>query len=635
MQKVSLGLLAVLASSLAFVRVPATVRADNPLPLAAASNGQDAPAQEKKDAPQTVAEKSNFKATSRYQEVVDFCNQLAKSSPLVRQGVLGTTTEGRKLPLLILADPPVATPEEARKSGKMVIYVQGNIHAGEVDAKEALLMLAREIVATPHPALLKDLVLVIAPIFNADGNERFSRTNRPGQVGPEEGMGVRTNAQGFDLNRDFVKLESPEVRALVRFVNQWDPAVVIDGHTTDGSFHRYVMTYEGPRSLAGDQDIVKFTRDVFFPDVGKRLEKATGFHSFFYGNFSRNKEGWETVPGTPRYGIHYVGLHNRVGILSESYSYASYKDRIIGGREFFRAIFEYCAQHKDEMKAMLDKARAQTIQAGKDLKPTDMVAVRQKSTPMATKTMLEGYEDGPNRRQRGEKPKDYPLFYYGLEEPVVSVRRPGVYLIRPGFEKVIEALQRHGVEVELLREDVNLNVEAYKVAKITRAERAFQGHRIVGLDVTAATADRRIPAGTFVVKTAQKLGDLAVYLLEPQCEDGLVAWNFFDAGLEQGSEFPVLRVLSVPALLTTKVRPLPEDRASNKPITYDLLYGAGSPPNFTGSPTLITKFLEDGEHFVQYKNGQAYKVEATTGKSEPMRSSGQPPVVGRRTPGSR
>ena len=219
-----------------------------------------------------------------------------------------------------------------------------------------------------------------------------------------------------------------------------------------------------------------------------------------------------------------------------------------------------------------------------------------------------------------------------MEEPVISVRRPGVYLIKPGFDKVIETLQRHGVEVEVLREDVDLNVESYKVAKITRAERAFQGHKIVGLDVTATSADRRIPAGTFVVKTAQKLGDLVVYLLEPQCEDGLAAWNFFDAGLEQGSEYPVLRVLSLPTLLTTKVRPLPEDRASNKPITYDMLYGGGAPPNFTGSPTTITRFLEDGEHFVQYKNGQAYKVHATTGKSEPMASSAKPPAVGRRAP---
>jgi dipeptidyl-peptidase 4 len=213
---------------------------------------------------------------------------------------------------------------------------------------------------------------------------------------------------------------------------------------------------------------------------------------------------------------------------------------------------------------MLAKARAQTIQAGKDLKPDDKVAVRQKSIPFTQKSTLEGYEDAVRggRRQRGEKPKDYVLSYYGLEEPVVSVRRPGIYLIKPGYEKAIENLQRHGLDVELLREDVDLNVEAYKVAKISKPEDAFQGHRIDTLDVTSSTAERRIPVGTYVVKTAQPLGDLAVYLLEPQSEDGLAAWNFFDSGLEVGSEYPVLRVMSLPALLTTKVKPLPEDRAS-------------------------------------------------------------------------
>lgn len=640
MPKATIGLLSALTFTMACFGDRAVARAEYP-PAGARATQSDVPAQqavENKDLPLTVAEKSNFKATARFQEVVDFCNQLAKISPLVRQTVLGTTTEGRKLPMLILADPPVATPEEARKSGKLVVYLQGNIHAGEVDAKEAVLMMAREIATTPHPALLKDLIVLMVPIFNADGNERMSRTNRPGQLGPEEGMGIRTNAQNFDLNRDFVKLESPEVRALVRCINQWDPAVVIDGHTTDGSFHRYVITYEGPRCLAGDANIIKYTRDALFPEVGKKLEKATGFHSYFYGNFTRDKEGWETVPGTPRYGIHYVGLHNRIGILSESYSYASYKDRIIGSREFFRAIFSYASEHKDEIKAMLEKAREQTIQAGKDLKASDMVAVRQKSTPMAKKTTLEGYEDAVRggRRQRGEKTKDYQLYYYGLEEPVVSVRRPGVYLIKPGFDKVIETLQRHGVEVELLREDIHLDVEAYKVAKISRAERAFQQHRIVGLEVTSATADRKIPAGTWVVKTAQPLGDLVVYLLEPQCEDGLAAWNFFDSGLEQGSEFPVLRVLSTPALLTTKARPLPEDRTSNKPITYEMLYGGGSPPNLSGAPTTITRFLEDGEHFVQFKGGRSYKVHAETGKAEPMPTSGQvaeaPAAPARRRP---
>ena len=174
----------------------------------------------------TVAESSNFRATSRHAEVMAYCERLAKLSPLVRLGALGTSFEKRKLPLLILADPPIAAPEEAAASGKLVVFAMGNIHAGEVDGKEGLLMLARDLATAKERPLLKHLVIVIAPIFNADGNERFSKTNRPGQAGPAEGMGVRPNAQQLDLNRDFVKLESPEVRALVRFCNKWEPAIL-------------------------------------------------------------------------------------------------------------------------------------------------------------------------------------------------------------------------------------------------------------------------------------------------------------------------------------------------------------------------------------------------------------------------
>src|SRR5437588_493639 len=203
--------------------------------------------------------------------------------------------------------------------------------------------------ASEHP-LLKDLIIVFAPIFNADGNERMAKTHRPEQEGPAEGMGIRENANGFDLNRDFVKLETPEVRALVRFLNQWHPAVFIDCHTTNGSFHRYTMTYEGPRVPADDQKLVNFVRDEMLPDLTKRLKKETGYESYFYGNFSPDRSQWRTeIPG-PRYGTHYVGLRNRIGILSESYAYAPFKDRIRATYGFVKGICEYTADNKEKVK---------------------------------------------------------------------------------------------------------------------------------------------------------------------------------------------------------------------------------------------------------------------------------------------
>jgi hypothetical protein len=478
--------------------------------------------------------------------VVDFCERLAKLSPIVRLGELGMSFEGRKLPLLVIADPPVATAEEARRSKRLVVYAQGNIHAGEVDGKEGLMMLARDLATASERPLLKELIVVIAPIFNADGNERMSKTNRPGQAGPVEGMGIRANAQGLDLNRDFVKLECPEVRALVRFCTDWDPAVVIDCHTTNGSFHRYVMTYEGPRVPAGNRKVIELVRDKLLPDVSRRLEQHTGYKSFFYGNFSRDRTRWETVPATPRYGTLYVGLRNRIGILSESYSYAPYRDRIIGSREFVRSIFEYIAANHAEVRRVLDAARDETVLRGGGAKPrADRVPIRQKNVPLDGTVKFLGYveEEKTGKRASTGKPHEYQVRYMGASEPTLTVERPHAYLIPASQAKVIEKLQQHGIRLKQLVSDCDAEVQIYKVTKLTRAPQAFQKHRLVSVEVEGRASNTHIPAGTVLVPVAQPLGTLALYLLEPQSEDGLCVWNLFDDVVAEGKDYPVLRLL--------------------------------------------------------------------------------------------
>jgi dipeptidyl-peptidase-4 len=567
----------------------------------------------------TVAEKSDFKTTSRHADVMDFCQRLAKRSPVVRLGELGTSFEGHKLPLLILADPPVATPEEAARSGKLVVFVMANIHAGEVDGKEGVLMLARDIATAKERPLLKDLVLVIAPIFNADGNERISKKNRTTQNGPADGVGVRTNAQGFDLNRDYVKLESPEVRSLVRFFNRWDPAVVVDCHTTNGSFHRYTLTYEGGRCPAGDQRLVTFVRDTMLPDVGQRLKKETGYDSYFYGNFADNHTRWVTVPPTPRYGTHYVGLRNRIAILSESYSYAPYKDRVLASRGFVKSICEYAAANREKIDKLLREARRDTVRAGRDLKENDRVVLRSKPAPVGGPHPFLGYveETKNGRRVSTGQPKEYQVTYWGGAEPTLSVRRPYAYLVPASFKSAVETLQRHDLDVEELREDVELDVEAYRIDKIAHA-REFQKHRLVTLEATARKESRRVPAGTVLVRTAQPLGSLAAYLLEPQSEDGLATWSFFDAGLKEGQDFPVLRLPAAVPLTTGKVRPVREDQVRNRPFTFEAVFGRGRPLNLNGNPAAVLGWLDDGEHFLQVKDGRLDRVEARTGRCQPL-----------------
>ena len=566
----------------------------------------------------TVAEKSEYKATSRHADVVAYCEALARLSPNVRLETFGTSFEGRKLPLLILADPPLSSPAEALARKKTVVLAVGDIHAGEVDGKEALLRLAREIATGKDKALLKELVVLIVPILNPDGNDRMSKDNRRSQNGPAE-VGTRANAQGLDLNRDFVKLESGEVRALVRLLSRWDPAVMIDTHTTNGSFHRYAITYDGPRNPATDKRLVTAVHDTMLPEIGRRLLKEDKLASFFYGDFARDHKKWLTYPALPRFGIVYAGLRNRIAILSESYTYAPYRERVLASRAFVRTILGYVADNKDKVRSLLTATREATINGGKKPRPDDRIVLRFRTAaekePRTALGFVEEEKDG--KVVSTGKPRDYKVELMDRCEPTLSVTRPYAYLYPARFARVTENLQRHGIEVEELREDIDLDLTAYRIAKVSRALRPFQKHRLVTVEATPRQEARRMPAGTILVRMGQPLGTLAAYLLEPQADDGLCTWNFFDAVLEEGKDFPVLR-LSAPVPITSgKVRPLAEERGPKKQITLDAL-NAGRLPNFSGNPVSGLTWLEDGAHFLQVKDGVLCKVEALTGRSQPF-----------------
>src|SRR5262249_47158834 len=198
-----------------------------------------------------------------------------------------------------------------------VVLLFANIHAGEVDGKEAVLALARDIAGEKE--LLKKLVVLIVPNLNPDGNEKIDQKNRTTQNGPSAGVGLRANAQGFDLNRDFVKLESPEIRGLVGLFTKWAPVLVVDCHTTNGSYHRFTLTYDGPRYPAADPRLVDAGQEKVLPDLAARVKKSSGFDCFPYGNFSRDRTKWETYPSSPRFSTQYLALRGQVGLLSESY----------------------------------------------------------------------------------------------------------------------------------------------------------------------------------------------------------------------------------------------------------------------------------------------------------------------------
>ena len=209
----------------------------------------------------TRAEKSNYTETTRYEEVLLFLKELQKRSSKLKVTSIGRSTEGRDIPLVILGDPVPNSPSQLFFQNKPAIYVQANIHAGEVEGKEAVLMLMREIVAGSMSALLENQVILITPIFNPDGNEKISIQNRTRQHGPKGGVVIRYNGQNLDLNRDYIKIESPEnAGAFELILNRWDPILLIDLHTTNGSYHQEPLTYAVAHNPNSDPSLPEYLR---------------------------------------------------------------------------------------------------------------------------------------------------------------------------------------------------------------------------------------------------------------------------------------------------------------------------------------------------------------------------------------
>ncbi len=494
----------------------------------------------------TVAEASGYRATATSAEVSQFLAALAERSELVHLMEIGRTNEDRPLEVAVIADPPIQTPEEARASGKMITLLYGNIHAGEVCGKEAILMLANEIAMTPNHPVLADHVLLLLPNYNADGNDRMSPDNRRNQVGPELGMGQRHNAQDLDLNRDWTKLDAPETRAMVGLLSDWDPHLTVDMHTTNGSHHRNALTFDGPTNPSTFAPLRTFVMEDLLPEVSKRLRERTGYATFFYGNFNREHTVWRSYSAEPRYSEPYMGLRHHLAILSEAHAYVDYETRVLVSREFLREILSYAGEHKEEVLRICVEARQDAVERGRRPQPDDVVAIRSRVAALPEPVVVEGYEmvaDENGRPRPTETPKDHTVIRLGRFEAEVAVRRPFAYLLDTTCPPaVLEKLRQHGIAVEPFAG--RARVEVYTTTGMQPAERVYQGHRLVDLEVQAEVRDLELGEGAHLVRTAQPLGTLAVFLLEPQAADGLARWNFFDEVIEEGATFPVYRVRS-------------------------------------------------------------------------------------------
>ena len=439
-----------------------------------------------------------------------------------------------------------------------------DIHGGEVEGKEVVQIMLREIAQGKHEDLLERLELHIVPVFNPDGNDEINRGNRVNQNGPDAGVGRRTNGQGLDLNRDFVKLESPEARALVRLINDVDPHLFMDLHTTNGSHHGYHLTYAPSLSPNQDPRLQEFMHEEFMPEVRRRCLQGFGIRAFDYGNTGRRRprdgkvRTWTTFSADARLAWNYGGLRNRLSVLSEAYSYLDFKERARATRAFVMANLKALVARENTVRAICDAADLRVVED-----PLAAFGYDTGFAPSVRGKLLMGKVERVRIEGLGTRlvaSPEYEEVDADLRirfECKASVGFPFAWAMVDPPRAAIDTLLMHGIEVRRLRRESDVEIEALAIEGMTRGRAKFQGHHLVSVRGSYRKGRRKLPAGAIYVPARQRLGRLAAQLLEPVSEDGLGTWNFFDKALEtDGQWHPVLRVTSaLPAGRRVRLEP--------------------------------------------------------------------------------
>jgi len=494
--------------------------------------------------PLTRAETTQYRETSLHADVLRFLGGLRERGD--RRFVVssfGASPEGRDLPLVVLSKDGVKSPAEAHATGRPIVLVINGIHAGEVEGKEASQMLLRDLLDGRHAGLGDDLVLVVVPLFNPDGNDRIDPKNRAldiakleGQIGPAAGVGTRVNASGVNLNRDYMKREALEMRLLQEQVcRAWKPHWTVDCHATNGSVHRFALTYDVPHVVdSGRREPIELMRVRALPEITRRLKARTQLDTFFYGNFVADEggtgQGWMTYPHHPRFGSNYRGLTNRCDTLLECYSYLTFEERVFTTYEVLVEILRWAGENARDL--------VQTVESS--IEPPRRIAVRYRLD--AYPGTVEILTREPRTLSGAPTSVRIPHFAHFVGTEIVD--RPWAYVMPDACARHLEL---HGLALDTLASDVRAELEvahidatsddgARKILETSSSgEREVQAHHEL--------ASRVLRAGTKYVRSDQPLGAIATYLCEARSDDGFVACGVLPEP-KPGDEFAVARVLT-------------------------------------------------------------------------------------------
>lgn len=496
------------------------------------------------DAPLTThSERSGFVETGRYPEVIELCGAFAARYPdAVRCTDFGTTPQGRPMKALVVSQSGAFTPEQARAQGLPVTLIQGGIHAGEIDGKDAGFLALRQLLeGEVSPGVLKMQVFVFVPVFNVDGHERFKAWNRPNQRGPKE-MGWRTTAQNLNLNRDYLKAEAPEMQAMLRLMEAWDPLVYVDLHATNGAQFEHDISIQVEPVNSGDAGLREAglaLRDGTIDALAESGSLPLPFYPSFV-QYDNPASGFEDGVSPPRFSHGYMPLRNRLGMLVETHSWKEYPERVAITRNTIVAVLDLVAANGARWQGLAHEADARAVriggqpveldyQAGDGCRRVDFRGYEYSRTPseVSGATMTRYDETAP-------QVWDVPLCDDLQPSLVVDAPRAGYLVPAEHAGRVAGKLDLHGVGYTRLEQPLpDTRVAAFRADTVEFAPRPMEGHQRVTLAGDWEAESHDLAAGALFVPIAQPRARMAMALLEPQAPDSLAAWGWFNNAFER------------------------------------------------------------------------------------------------------
>jgi hypothetical protein len=489
---------------------------------------------------QTYYEQSGFKESASYAETIAYCEKLAHGSPWIHFTRFGKSAQQRDLPLLIINKNKHFTAAEVRSTSQVVFMIQAGIHAGEIDGKDAGFLLLRDMFIDGIDSNLCDNVTILfIPIFNVDGHERSGPYNRINQNGPQN-MGWRTTAQNYNLNRDYLKTDSPEMQAWLKLYNDWLPDFFADCHVTNGADYQYSVTYFIDHQQSQLPLLNDWINNFYLPHIHNRMEEA-GYPLIEYVDFRKwedPRSGLKSAISKPRFSTGYTTIQNRPGLLIETHMLKPYKERVDGTYQILKQTLGLL---NDDHLSLLEKVQTADSIVQSESYRADPYTLTYTLSNDCTFVNFLGYKftvqesdlSGGDWYKYSGDTTTYNLPFFNKFIADKSAALPHAYIIPVEWGDIIKKMEWHGIDYSVLKKAQKMKIKTYRFSNAKWTEKPYENHHTLSCDIQEIEEEREYPTGSFVIPMNQRRARVIAQILEPQAPDSYVHWGFFDPVFER------------------------------------------------------------------------------------------------------